>query len=79
MFTNIDFSNQNYLVRAFEPVQLADVVSELGIYGCLVGDGSELSVQHNHAHGHILRTKAEHVNEGGVAVGAAVVDTPYLF
>ncbi|KAI6180635.1 Glutathione synthetase [Aphelenchoides besseyi] len=33
----------------------------------------------NRSSGHILRSKAEHVNEGGVAVGAAVIDTPYLF
>uniref|UniRef100_A0A183BS86 Glutathione synthetase n=1 Tax=Globodera pallida TaxID=36090 RepID=A0A183BS86_GLOPA len=70
---------KNYLVRPFQPSQLVNVVSELGIYGCLVGDGQGLSVCHNHAHGHILRTKSEHVNEGGVAVGAAVIDTPYLF
>ncbi|KAL3085808.1 hypothetical protein niasHT_034216 [Heterodera trifolii] len=70
---------KNYLIRPFLPPTLANVVSELGIYGCLVGDGRDLSVSHNNAHGHILRTKSEHVNEGGVAVGAAVIDTPFLF
>ena len=69
------------MIRAFQPTKLENVVSELGIYGALIGNGSDLtiSVAHNEAGGHILRTKPEHVNEGGVAVGAAVIDTPFLF
>ena len=38
-----------------------------------------MSVKLNKGGGHILRTKLENVNEGGIAVGAAVVDTPFLF
>lgn len=53
-------------------------MSELGTYGYLIGNGQSLQVYENHSSGHILRSKAEHVNEGGVAVGAAVIDTPFL-
>jgi len=52
-------------------------VSELGVYGYLLADGKG-NVLQNVAGGHILRTKAEDVNEGGVAVGASVIDTPLL-
>jgi len=69
---------QNCLIRAFQPALVENVVSELGVYGSLLGDGNGLVVKSNKASGHILRTKAEHVNEGGVAVGAAVIDTPLL-
>jgi glutathione synthase len=53
-------------------------VSELGTYGYLLGDGKNLEVYENQSSGHILRSKAEHVNEGGVAVGYAVIDTAFL-
>ena len=69
---------KNCLIRAFQPALVENVVSELGVYGSLLGDGNGLVVKANKASGHILRTKAEHVNEGGVAVGAAVIDTPLL-
>jgi hypothetical protein len=62
-----------------EQSKLINVVSELGIYGCLIGDGNTMTVKCNKVGGHILRTKPEHVNEGGVAIGAAVIDTPFLF
>lgn len=66
------------MIRAFREVKLENVVSELGVYGFLLGNGEDLSIKHNSAHGHILRSKGEFTNEGGVAVGAAVIDTPYL-
>ena len=65
-------------MRALEAPQLAATVSELGTYGYLLGDGATLAVAANRSGGQILRSKAESVNEGGVAVGAAVIDTPYL-
>lgn len=37
-----------------------------------------MTILHNSVGGHILRTKLENVNEGGVAIGAAVIDTPFL-
>ena len=33
----------------------------------------------NKAGGHLLRTKGSTVNEGGVAAGFAVIDSPLLF
>ena len=33
---------------------------------------------HNYSAGHILRTKAKNVNEGGIMAGAAVLDSPLL-
>jgi glutathione synthetase len=73
---------KNCLIRPFDETSknLQNVVSELGIYGSLIGiGGKEMLVKLNKAGGHILRTKSENVNEGGIAVGAAVVDTPLLF
>jgi hypothetical protein len=69
---------QNYHVRAFKPLKIANTVSELGTYGYLYGTGEELEVVANEGHGHILRSKEANVNEGGVAVGYAVIDTPFL-
>lgn len=58
-----------------------DVVSELGIYGTsLFGqreDGTFVMAD-NSSGGHLLRTKGRDSNEGGVAVGFSVIDSPYL-
>jgi glutathione synthase len=64
------------MIRAMQPVQLEDVVGELGVFGALLG--TKDTVLHNTAGGHILRTKGALVDEGGVAVGAAVIDSPFL-
>ena len=55
---------------------LGSAVSELGIYSALISDGAEL--QCNDFCGYLLRTKQEGVNEGGVAAGFAVLDSPLL-
>ncbi|CAK5049800.1 unnamed protein product [Meloidogyne enterolobii] len=74
---------KNCLIRPFDDdnsKKLQNVVSELGIYGSLIGiGGKEEKVKLNSVGGHILRTKLENVNEGGIAVGASVVDSPFLF
>ncbi|CAK5085222.1 unnamed protein product [Meloidogyne enterolobii] len=74
---------KNCLIRPFDDdnfKKLHNVVSELGIYGSLIGiGGKEEEVKLNSVGGHILRTKLENVNEGGIAVGASVVDSPFLF
>lgn len=54
----------------------ADSLSELGVYGALVAEGGV--VTENVACGHLLRTKIASSNEGGVAAGYAVLDSPYL-
>ncbi|KAL2918766.1 Glutathione synthetase [Polyrhizophydium stewartii] len=66
---------KNALVRRGSVVT-ADVVSELGIYGAYVTDGATVHV--NEAAGHLLRTKTSDSNEGGVAAGFAVLDSPFL-
>ncbi|KAI8319861.1 glutathione synthase, partial [Martensiomyces pterosporus] len=74
------------LIRApgFKSVLLRDgqlfaseVVSELGIYGIWVSDAKGNVVINRHG-GHLLRTKASDVYEGGVAAGFAVIDSPLL-
>ncbi|ETN69127.1 glutathione synthase [Necator americanus] len=67
---------ENYLVRAMQPTEVSNVVSELGIYGYALGDRGMPEVRQG---GHLLRTKSEQVDEGGVAVGAAVIDSPFLY
>lgn len=67
----------NYLVRPglTEP-QLVKVVSELGIFGYIIGDANETKI--NKQVGHMLRTKLSHVNEGGVAAGLGALDSVIL-
>lgn len=66
---------KNSLVRHGK-VTTADVVSELGVYGLWVSDGDTIHL--NEAGGHLLRTKTSDSNEGGVASGFAVLDSPFL-
>ncbi|KAJ2861083.1 Glutathione synthetase [Coemansia asiatica] len=54
-----------------------EVVSELGIYGVWVSDADGNAIVNKHG-GHLLRTKASDVFEGGVAAGFAVIDSPLL-
>ena len=53
-----------------------DSLSELGVYGTFVRRGDLVIV--NTAAGHLVRTKAATSDEGGVAAGFAVLDSPYL-
>lgn len=56
--------------------QEADTVSELGIYGTFLRHGDMVLL--NEEVGHLVRTKRTDSNEGGVAAGFAVLDSPYL-
>ncbi|KAL6257037.1 hypothetical protein P5V15_011972 [Pogonomyrmex californicus] len=73
---------KNYLIRAakepsFEDkIDLSDVITELGIYGVIVGDSNEIML--NEQVGHILRTKASSEDEGGIVAGVGALDSPYL-
>jgi len=49
---------------------------EIGIYGVFVGEGDKEYL--NHTTGWLMRTKIASMDEGGVAVGIAVLDSPYL-
>ncbi|CAI5484933.1 unnamed protein product [Closterium sp. Yama58-4] len=53
-----------------------DTLSELGVYGTYLRNGDKVVI--NAAAGHLLRTKTASSNEGGVASGFAVLDSPYL-
>jgi len=59
-------------------------VSELGIYSVWISapaagdDGKGVTVVLDEGAGHLLRTKAVGVDEGGVAAGFAVLDSPWL-
>ena len=49
---------------------------ELGTFGTFIGTKERVYL--NSAPGYLLRTKSASSNEGGVAAGYAVLDTPYL-
>lgn len=74
------------LVKAGEDkARRADVVSELGIYGVVLlkenleGEGvGGREVLRNETVGHLLRTKGRESDEGGIAVGFSVLDSPVL-
>ncbi|KMQ91518.1 glutathione synthetase [Lasius niger] len=73
---------QNYLIRAVEEPSLKDnfdlseVVTELGVYGVIIGDSSNIIL--NEQVGHILRTKSSSEDEGGIVAGIGALDSPYL-
>ncbi|XP_033224633.1 glutathione synthetase-like [Belonocnema kinseyi] len=69
---------KNILIRADseECVEAQDVITELGIYGVIVGSENEIKV--NEQVGHLLRTKLSSSNEGGIVSGAGHIDSPYL-
>jgi glutathione synthase len=65
-----------YLVRSGAGRVSARVVSELGVFGwALFGAGRELKEEQA---GWLVRTKAEDVDEGGVAAGFSVLDSVLL-
>lgn len=55
---------------------VAEASSELGIYSAMLSDGLHCKI--NDFCGHLLRTKAKGTNEGGVAAGYAMLDSPIL-
>ncbi|EFO21448.1 glutathione synthetase [Loa loa] len=75
---------KNYVIRPRQEPVLMDVVGELGIYAYLYGSPAvdyipAENVITNYVSGHIIRSKDKNVDKGGVAIGAAVIDSPYLF
>ncbi|CAH0717699.1 unnamed protein product, partial [Brenthis ino] len=67
-----------YVVRpgAAVPPPVTDLVSELGIFGVIIGTKDKIYC--NRQAGHMLRTKLADANEGGVAAGLGALDSPYL-
>jgi len=67
----------NYVVRPGQGgAQMVDVISELGIFGYIIGDANEILI--NKEVGHTLRTKLSDANEGGVAAGQGAIDSVFL-
>jgi len=67
---------KNYMVRPGMEPMLANCISELGMFGYVIGTKDE--ILENKQVGHMLRTKLSHVNEGGVAAGLGALDSVYL-
>ncbi|KAL8619428.1 hypothetical protein ACOMHN_011779 [Nucella lapillus] len=67
---------KNFLIKAGKPLVSMDTVSEMGIYGVHIGEGEKEIA--NDTCGHMLRTKSEGTDEGGITVGFAVLDTPFV-
>ena len=65
-----------HLVREGQ-VQHGLGLSELGVFGVFLGSGDKDPLLNKPA-GHLLRTKLEGVDEGGVASGFACLDSPIL-
>jgi glutathione synthase len=70
--------HRNYVVKPGNNVDLGtkELVSELGIFGIIIGDDKNIIV--NKQGGHMLRTKLATDNEGGVATGLGACDSPFL-
>eukprot|EP00798_Chlamydomonas_sp_ICE-L_P018243 gene18243-24694_t len=54
----------------------AETLSELGIFGTFIKLGEKVLLSEEA--GHLVRTKSSNANEGGVAAGFAVLDSPTL-
>ncbi|XP_057654245.1 glutathione synthetase-like isoform X2 [Diorhabda carinulata] len=69
---------KGYMIRpgTEHPPPITDMVSELGIFGVIMGDSTRIIS--NRQVGHMLRTKVESADEGGVAAGLGALDSPYL-
>ncbi|XP_033485759.2 glutathione synthetase-like isoform X1 [Epinephelus lanceolatus] len=67
---------QNYLLRREGPLQISNCLSELGVFGVYVRQGTDMVM--NECVGHLLRTKSSEHSDGGVAAGVAVLDNPLL-
>ncbi|CAK8684781.1 unnamed protein product [Clavelina lepadiformis] len=56
--------------------QKVNAISEFGTYGVILARGTEII--ENYSAGHLLRSKSHEHNDGGVAAGVAVLDSPLL-
>nr|XP_026689735.1 glutathione synthetase-like [Ciona intestinalis] len=66
----------NYFVHNYTCSAVSNTVSEFGIYSVFLTDGS--NVTESRAVGHLLRSKSVTQNEGGISVGIAALDSPFL-
>ncbi|KAL3109848.1 hypothetical protein niasHT_011151 [Heterodera trifolii] len=72
-------SIKNVMVHPNTKPKINDMVSELAVYGVLIGNMTTRTVSHNVQQGHLLKTKLATANEGGISTGSAVHDSPILF
>lgn len=70
--------SRSYMIRpgGDNPPKIVDMVSELGIFGAILG--TKEKILYNHQVGHMLRTKISSANEGGVAAGLGALDSVFL-
>ncbi|XP_055685437.1 glutathione synthetase-like isoform X2 [Lutzomyia longipalpis] len=70
--------SKGYIIRPGDvgTPKVSDLVSELGIFGAIIGDKDK--IVYNKQVGHMLRTKLATADEGGVAAGSGALDSPYL-
>lgn len=70
--------SRSYMIRpgGVFPPEIVDMVSELGIFGAIIGTKDK--ILYNHQCGHMLRTKLSSANEGGVAAGLGALDSVFL-
>lgn len=70
--------SRSYMIRpgGANPPPIVDMVSELGIFGAIIG--SKNNILYNRQVGHMLRTKISSANEGGVAAGLGALDSVFL-
>lgn len=70
--------SHGYMIRpnGLSPPPIVELVSELGIFGAIIGDKNK--IVYNTQAGHMLRTKLSSANEGGVAAGLGSLDSPFL-
>ncbi|XP_055389606.1 glutathione synthetase-like isoform X1 [Condylostylus longicornis] len=70
--------SKGYMIRPGGPIPppIVDLVSELGIFGAIIGDAKSIKI--NYMAGHMFRTKISTANEGGVAAGLGALDSPYM-
>ncbi|KNC80647.1 glutathione synthetase [Sphaeroforma arctica JP610] len=66
----------NVIVRNAEPVSV-DCVGEMGVFGIWISNGLD-EVLRNTGPGYLLRSKPFDKDDGGVAAGVAVLDSPDL-
>ncbi|XP_064467423.1 glutathione synthetase-like [Ornithodoros turicata] len=68
--------NHNYIVKPDTPVELVDIVSEIGIFGVVLGDQDD--ILENYEAGFILRSKKVEIREGGIAAGFGALNSILL-
>jgi hypothetical protein len=68
----------NYILRNSQLTRVNNLVSELGIYSVFLKKVGQDSFLLNNAAGYLLRSKPANINDGGVAAGNAVLDSPHL-